>query len=685
MIEIKEQKKEKEIVNLTKRRPRKADNETNNNLYTEMSNVNNHKSSFFNYKTKNNNNNILINNKKYSFINILKPKAISHQKRGEKECKENVKSNQNDIKSISYISKDSNKKENTSLKKKMIKIIHMIDNINNPKSLSKTKKNNRMQNHKIKYNDWNEEKKIIENVIQNNITMYSIYIISRYNENYTKIGLEKIKLYDKDNKEIFIVHSNSNINNKENENVNYLFNNKENNTKNNKPFISEFSENIYINFYINLKKSNMIKYIKIINYENNDEKISPVKEIKIYHGQKKLFRGILNLNYINIINIEDNQSKNFFSNSTTTRTRGSSSINIIKNHNTLNYNSIINIYTTKKRNNNRSYSSFRICNFKKKNKIQKKQLTKVKSDRNFNKKDITDKISYYGKFISYNNTEIYDNVGYNNNILNDIISNTITYNNVENFLPDNTEFENLANILNSTSIQESINMYKSGLYNFNEKYEDENLPFIKFKIIKLVLTSNYGNKKYIGLTGLEFYDINNKLIDIETAETIGAMPKDLHTIYNLENENRIFENVFNGENNTDDSYNMWVTSLTEVKNDGDEKNSFPYIELSFKDFIYLSKIKCFNYNKKNELDICVKTIDIFLDNKYYKTIYLRKGIGDTINENIIQKEEKITSPKNINNNEKKELYSYSQDITFPIKNEYLNVLDKNIFDNFDFA
>ena len=68
-----------------------------------------------------------------------------------------------------------------------------------------------------------------------------------------------------------------------------------------------------------------------------------------------------------------------------------------------------------------------------------------------------------------------------------------------------------------------------------------------------------------------------------------------------------------------------------------------------------------------------------------KTIYLRKGIGDTINENIIQKEEKITSPKNINNNEKKELYSYSQDITFPIKNEYLNVLDKNIFDNFDFA
>ena len=44
----------------------------------------------------------------------------------------------------------------------------------------------------------------------------------------------------------------------------------------------------------------------------------------------------------------------------------------------------------------------------------------------------------------------------------------------------------------------------------------------------------------------------------------------------------------------------------------------------------------FNYNKQNELDICVKTIEIFLDNKYYNTIYLRQGIGDISNDNIIQ-------------------------------------------------
>ena len=91
MLEKKDKIKEKESVNFTKRRPRKYENEVNN-LFTEVSNINNkNRNSFYNFGSKKiiNNNEIipskLLNNfknnkedknKKYSFINILKPKAI---------------------------------------------------------------------------------------------------------------------------------------------------------------------------------------------------------------------------------------------------------------------------------------------------------------------------------------------------------------------------------------------------------------------------------------------------------------------------------------------------------------------------------------------------------------------------------------------------------------------------------
>ena len=174
----------------------------------------------------------------------------------------------------------------------------MMDEINNSKSKSKRKNKSYNNNHsnkrgasaikervnldKFKINDWAEEDRIIENVIQNDITMYYINIISKYDDNCNKIGLAKIKLYDKNNNEIFIIFSNSNISDFGEENVNYLFNLKKYHY-NNKPFISEFKDNLYIKFGVSLKKSNILKYIKIINYEDKKEKISSVKEIQIFH------------------------------------------------------------------------------------------------------------------------------------------------------------------------------------------------------------------------------------------------------------------------------------------------------------------------------------------------------------------------------------------------------------------
>ena len=140
----------------------------------------------------------------------------------------------------------------------------------------------------------------------------------------------------------------------------------------------------------------------------------------------------------------------------------------------------------------------------------------------------------------------------------------------------------------------------------------------------------------------------------------------MHTIYNIENDNRIFENIFNGENNTDDSFNMWLTLFDNNKKENNQLNhSLPYIELSFNKMIFLSKIKFYNYNQINQLDKCLKTVDIFLDNKFFAKINLRQGLGIIPNENIIHK--KIENPDDEKRNNIKN--DYSQDITFPLNNK----------------
>ena len=121
------------------------------------------------------------------------------------------------------------------------------------------------------------ENKILQNITQNTLTMYSIYIISHYFSDFKKIGLSKIVLLNKNNKSIPVICSNTNCGKDTNKLFNISGNNK--NIENNKPFITEFKNNIYINFYINNIQSNNIRYIQITNYSDIKNKVSPVGKI----------------------------------------------------------------------------------------------------------------------------------------------------------------------------------------------------------------------------------------------------------------------------------------------------------------------------------------------------------------------------------------------------------------------
>ena len=145
------------------------------------------------------------------------------------------------------------------------------------------------------------------------------------------------------------------------------------------------------------------------------------------------------------------------------------------------------------------------------------------------------------------------------------------------------------------------------------------MKYIYFKKIKIKILTNYGNTLRVGLTGLNLIDKDNKIIDIKNAEVVEALPKDLKRIYSNENENRIFENLFNDENNTINENFMWLT-LIKPK---------PFIEICFKQKISLSKIEIWNYNDPLGLDKGAKDIEIIFDddeNKHYN-IMLWKGLG----------------------------------------------------------
>ena len=114
--------------------------------------------------------------------------------------------------------------------------------------------------------------------------------------------------------------------------------------------------------------------------------------------------------------------------------------------------------------------------------------------------------------------------------------------------------------------------------------------------IKIKLINNYGNKDYIGLSGIQFYDNNNKLINIIQNK------KDIkinEAVINLK-EKKILYNLFNNKNDVINPKYMFLTT-----------NLNAFINIEFKQNLKLSKIIFYNYNNNIYKDCATK--EIFID------------------------------------------------------------------------
>ena len=652
---------------------------------------------------------------------------------------------------------------------------NFIENMN--LNINKKKKEN-----KTKMKIEVDENKIKENISQNTLSMYTIYILSKYYPNCNKIGLMKINLFDKDGNNIPVVCSNTNSNsdNCQNPGNENLFNSKietdflYNKTINNdKPFIMQFKKNLYINFYIKNIKSNNIDYIQIINYADIKNNISPIKNIHIFRGKELIYKGILsekniinkiplnnnnthssmmlNCNYRNMNNIDNIKQRplssskpRYFNNIQITKSstyrksefneyyRKSNIFNKSHRNNYIfsdnNYNETnINdkkikafMYSTKKHSANdirntkvltgnlrqelnisNTYTINNLSNCVQKtfldmgDKFMNQNINEIKNNNNRNKNN---EQKLFFNSINKSKNYLDFNLSNNSNEKNKKSKNTCNrINGYDNnsgekiFMRSNSEKKFKKSLIKTQKslLFQKINEEKKNDINFNEIINNtyinrnnnsqknnnniyNNKKYIEFNKIHFEFVSNYGHNKYIGLTGIEFYNLKGDLVNIESASSIGALPKDLKTIYDEDNETRIFENVFNNFNNTNEVENMWVTLFN-------KNPPFTFIELYFEERIRLSRIKIYNYNERNKLEIGVKTINLYLDDKFYDTINIKQGTGEIGFDYIT-----LNNDNNCSNGDfdKFKNYDFGQNITFPIIEDNASLIsDINKFNN----
>ena len=292
-------------INIKNTKHTKFNSDMHNNFSSSLMNVR-LKNNFYKLKFKKNE----LKEKKYLKKILPSNKYKSNKKKNNYENTYKFKNIPGSYNSINVQDEEANKNCSSNLGEQEIIVNDYFkkDEINNQKihkntplkkyisNFSNDIKNNTIESNNIKV----EEEQIFNNIYKNSLIMYSIYILSKYNDNIDKIGLSQIFLFDNKNNIIPVLYSNSNWDNDSSvlfaNNCKYnKSNNKENknsNSNQNNIFVSTFKQNLYINFFVNHFQSNNIHHIKILNFTNKKMKISPSKDIKIYHENILLYEGL---------------------------------------------------------------------------------------------------------------------------------------------------------------------------------------------------------------------------------------------------------------------------------------------------------------------------------------------------------------------------------------------------------
>jgi len=134
-------------------------------------------------------------------------------------------------------------------------------------------------------------------------------------------------------------------------------------------------------------------------------------------------------------------------------------------------------------------------------------------------------------------------------------------------------------------------------------------------MVKIRLLSNYEDKDYICLNGLEMYDNQSQplLYPRRLPFTIYADPN-VATSSNLVNDKRVPENLVNGINEGEEFDKFFLAPYINSKKLDNSKNLgklFNQVFIFFEDFVTISAISFWNYSKTPTRG--VKDVEVFVD------------------------------------------------------------------------
>ncbi|XP_052071709.1 katanin-interacting protein-like [Mytilus californianus] len=134
--------------------------------------------------------------------------------------------------------------------------------------------------------------------------------------------------------------------------------------------------------------------------------------------------------------------------------------------------------------------------------------------------------------------------------------------------------------------------------------------------VNIELVSTWGHKEQIGLTELQFFDKNRKLIPISTSNV---------TVHGARDNSNLVDVLFNGKGKTNKDRNMWCCRY---------KKGVPVemcILLPVSSPELLSRVKIWNYNKSmQDLEIGVKHARIFIGGELVFDGVVEKGCGNQV-------------------------------------------------------
>mmetsp|Transcript_2493 Transcript_2493/g.9382 ORF Transcript_2493/g.9382 Transcript_2493/m.9382 type:complete len:1478 (-) Transcript_2493:1894-6327(-) len=143
--------------------------------------------------------------------------------------------------------------------------------------------------------------------------------------------------------------------------------------------------------------------------------------------------------------------------------------------------------------------------------------------------------------------------------------------------------------------------------------------YIEAQTITIHLLESWGDRHYIGLTGLQLLDLDLNPLNVSMSQ-FDAVPKDMNSINGHSGDYRTLDKLINGANITQNDKNMWLIPSS-LEND-------PRIEIDLGSREKLAGIRIYNYNKSEE-DTArgVKRIEIDTDGKKLDEYDVRKAPG----------------------------------------------------------